>query len=312
MDKLDTKILQILDWNARLPNNKIAKKVRSNKDVVAYRIKKLEKEGIIKRYFPVIDMGKLGYITSRFYFDIEEMNLQKEKEFIDFLDTKINAALIFRMDYPYKYGIVFWVKSIHEIQDTIVKIKEKLGKSLIKYDHTLFCTFRQYPKDYLFNKKHHEKSYSLDATSQVEINKTDFTILRELAHGARKTATEIAKKVKLPQTTVSSKIRNLEKKKIILGYRAEIDFIKLGFMNYFLEIYLEDNNRLKEIESFANAHPNTVWLQKIVGACDIEIEVEVKDRVALESLLQELRKRFPEIRKIVFWSQEYKKFTFLP
>lgn len=30
------------------------------------------------------------------------------------------------------------------------------------------------------------------------------------------------------------------------------------------------------------------------------------------SLLNELGIRFPHIRKIVFWSQEYKKLTFLP
>ena len=83
-------------------------------------------------------------------------------------------------------------------------------------------------------------------------------------------------------------------------------------MNYFLEIYLETNENLAAIEAWANMKPNVVWLQKIIGTCDIEIEVEVKDRVELESLLNELRSRFPNIRKIAFWSQEYKKFTFLP
>ena len=125
-------------------------------------------------------------------------------------------------------------------------------------------------------------------------------------------AQKIAKNLKIPQTTVSAKIKNLEKKEIIQGYRAEIDFIKLGFMNYFLELYLEDNENLPQIESWANAHKNMVWLQKIIGTCDIEVEVEVKGRVELESLLNELRAKFKNIRRIVFWSQEYKKLTYLP
>ena len=87
MDKLDWKILQLLDWNGREPVNKIAKAARSNKDVVAYRIKRLEENGIIKRYFSVLDMCKLGYFTSRLYFDLEEMDDVKEKEFIE----EINA-----------------------------------------------------------------------------------------------------------------------------------------------------------------------------------------------------------------------------
>ena len=115
MDKLDWKILQLLDWNGREPVNKIAKAARSNKDVVAYRIKRLEENGIIKRYFPVLDMCKLGYFTSRLYFDLEEMDDVKEKEFIEFLDKEMNSGLIFRMDYPYRYGIVLWAKSVYEI-----------------------------------------------------------------------------------------------------------------------------------------------------------------------------------------------------
>tara|TARA_Y100000031_G_C7910610_1_gene243637 strand:+ start:18 stop:539 length:522 start_codon:yes stop_codon:yes gene_type:complete len=171
---------------------------------------------------------------------------------------------------------------------------------------------RAYPKDYLFNKKHHETFYSLEPTKQLTYDNNDFRILKELAKNARTSTVQLAKNLNIPQTTISHKIKNLEKKKIIMGYRAEINFIKLGYMNYFLEIYLEDNENLQQIEAWANTHKNVVWLQKIIGTCDIEIEVEVKDRVALEGLLNELRTTFKNIRKIVFWSQEYRKFTFLP
>ncbi len=312
MDKLDLKILQILDFNGRMPISQIAKKVHSNKDVVAYRIKKLEEQNIIMRYFPVLDMNQLGYYTSRLYFDLEEMNEAQEKDFISFLDKEIHAGLIFRMDYPYRYGIVMWTKSIFDIEQVIIDIKRKLGKILLRYNYTLFCTYKVYPKDYLFGKKHHENSYCIQPGELQSYDHVDFLLLQELAKNARSSTVEIANNLKIPQTTVSHKIRALEKKKIILGYRAEINFIKLGFTNYFLEIYLEDNHNLTQIESWANMHKNTVWLQKIIGTCDIEIEVEVKDRVELELLLNELRTRFPNIRKIIFWSQEYKKLTFLP
>lgn len=312
MDKLDGKILKVLDWYGREPANKIAKVVKSNKDVVAYRIKKLEENGIIVRYYPVLDMYKLGYNTSRIYFDLEEIGEEQEKKFLEFLDKEMKAGLIFRMDYPYRYGIFLWVRSVYDVQDVLVKIKGWLGKSLIKYNHSLICTFRQYPKDYMFGRQHHEKYRSLEPVEMISYDENDFRILKELSKDARISTVQIAKNLKIPQTTVSAKIKSLEKKKIVQGYRAEIDFIKLGFMNYFLEIYLENNENLSQIESWANAHKNVVWLQKIIGTCDIEIEVEVKGRVELELLLNELRAKFKNIRKIVFWSQEYKKLTFLP
>ncbi len=312
MDKLDWKILDVLDTKARIPLNKIAKIVRSNKDVVSYRIGKLEEQGIVERYFPILDMSHLGYHTVRLYFDLEEMNDLQEKELIEFLDREIHAGLIFRMDYPYRYGIFLWTKSIYDTEQALLKIKRKFGQHLVSYNFSLLCEYSIYPKDYLFGKKHHETKFHLRQQEREKYDKNDYLILRELAQNARASTVQIAQKLRIPQTTVSHKIKELEKKKIILGYRAEIDIVQLGYANYFLEIYLDNNHNLAQIEAWANTKSNTVWLQKIIGRCDIEIELEVKDRTELELILNELRTKFPNIRKIIFWSQDYKKLTFLP
>ncbi len=310
LDKLDWKILEVLDWYGRMSFQSIAKLVHSNKDVVAYRIRRLEQEEIIIRYYPVLDMQKLGYYTSRLYFDLEEMTFEQEQELIHFLDKDINAGLIFRMDYPYKYGILFWTKDLFQVESIIQQIKKKLGKVLIQYNYSFFCSYYIYPKDYLFAKKYHKEKFVLEKQNIIACDKMDFNILKRLASNARLSTVNIAHDLKMPQTTVSAKIKQLENKLIILGYRAEINYFKLGYINYFLELYLENTSVLKNIEVWANAHKNVIWLQKIIGKCDIEIEVEVKDRVEFEKLLQELRVAFPSIRKIIFWSQEYKKFTF--
>jgi Lrp/AsnC family transcriptional regulator, leucine-responsive regulatory protein len=312
MDKLDQKILQVLDWDGRTPVTRIAKRVRSNKDVVAYRMRRLEESGVIKRYYPVLDMGKLGYFTSRILLELEEMPREREEELIRFLDKEIGAGLIFRMDYPWRWGIFLWTKSIYEAEKVIVRIKRHLGRLAAGYYFSLICTFRQYPKDYLFGKKYHDTYRSLEPTTPESYDKQDYLILKQLAENARMTTVDIAAKTKIPQTTISNKIKALEKKGIILGYRADIDFTKLGYMNWFMYIYLEDNANLAQIEAWANQHPNVMWLQKIIGMCDIEIEVEVKDRVELEAMLNDLRSRFKNIRRIVFFSQEYRKLTFLP
>jgi len=49
IDLKDRKILYELDLNARQSLNEIGKKVGLNKDSVAYRIKRMEDEGIIKK-----------------------------------------------------------------------------------------------------------------------------------------------------------------------------------------------------------------------------------------------------------------------
>ena len=55
LDLKDRKILYELDLDARQPLTQIGKKVGLSKDVVSYRMKKLQDEGIIKNYYTVID-----------------------------------------------------------------------------------------------------------------------------------------------------------------------------------------------------------------------------------------------------------------
>ncbi|MGB9708842.1 AsnC family transcriptional regulator [Infirmifilum uzonense] len=61
MDEKDITILRLLIENARLPLTKIAEKVGITDVAVKKRIKKLEKDGIIKKYTIVVEPKKVGY-----------------------------------------------------------------------------------------------------------------------------------------------------------------------------------------------------------------------------------------------------------
>jgi DNA-binding Lrp family transcriptional regulator len=61
IDKLDLKIINTLNKNARESFREISRKLNVSLTTIANRIKKLEAEGIIKGYIPLIDLDKLGY-----------------------------------------------------------------------------------------------------------------------------------------------------------------------------------------------------------------------------------------------------------
>ena len=60
IDYTDLKILSELVENSKISLVKLGKKLSLHPNVVAYRIKKMEKEGIIKDYTVELDYGKLG------------------------------------------------------------------------------------------------------------------------------------------------------------------------------------------------------------------------------------------------------------
>ncbi len=61
LDKIDTKILNTLIENGSIGYKKIAKTLGITIGTVHNRIKKLEKEKIIKKYCTLLDCEKLGY-----------------------------------------------------------------------------------------------------------------------------------------------------------------------------------------------------------------------------------------------------------
>jgi len=58
---IDRSILKLLQQDCRIPLDVLAKKVGVPKSTLHYRIKRLEKEGVIGGYYAKVDPLKLGY-----------------------------------------------------------------------------------------------------------------------------------------------------------------------------------------------------------------------------------------------------------
>lgn len=61
MDDLDRKIVNILNRDARKSLREIAEEIDVSVTTVANHVSKMEREGLIQQYVPVIDYEKLGY-----------------------------------------------------------------------------------------------------------------------------------------------------------------------------------------------------------------------------------------------------------
>lgn len=66
MDKIDVKIIRLLQENARIPVKDIAKEVFLSSPAVSARIERLAQEGLIKGYHMTVDRVKLGYDVTAF------------------------------------------------------------------------------------------------------------------------------------------------------------------------------------------------------------------------------------------------------
>ena len=114
IDLKDRKILYHLDLNCRQSNSQIGKKVGLKRDVVAYRIKKLQDEGLIKNFWAEINTFKLGYNVYRIYIKFQDVSLDERKQIIDYFSDYKYAWAVMSVKGPIDLDVMIWVKDSQE------------------------------------------------------------------------------------------------------------------------------------------------------------------------------------------------------
>lgn len=314
IDLKDKKILSLLDINSRQANSKIAKKVRLSKDVVNYRIKKLESLGFIRGYYTIIDFSKLGYFSIRVYLKLLDTSLEQEKEIFQFLINHKNTFFVSEIDGPFDIGIGTWIKDIYEFEKFWIEFKQRFKKYIGKEELSIFTKAYHFHRAYILNKKQDDINPEIFGGSKIEKHdEKDLKILKLLAGNARIPIIEISQKLKIPPKTVDFRIKQLEKKGIIQGYRFIFDFNLFGYEYFKVDLNLRDITRLKELINYAKLNPNILYIDQTIGGSDFEFDLEAKNKIEFLEIMKELKTKFPEIREWNYFTlRKYHKLLYFP
>jgi DNA-binding Lrp family transcriptional regulator len=122
----------------------------------------------------------------------------------------------------------------------------------------------------------------------MKFDETDEKILKNLLVDARLSARQLALKLGMSTVTILSRIKKLEKEKIILGYTAIIDHEKLGYsLTAIIEIVAK-NDKIVEIEDEISKFENVCGVYDITGSTDTLIIAKFKERSELSTFVKEL------------------------
>lgn len=93
-DMLDLKIIQILNRNARMPYNAIAKELNVSDVTVRNHVRNMLEEGLIQRFNVLLDYHKLGRIIKAFIG--LKVQPQKLKEIVEHLIDNPDVQVLYR------------------------------------------------------------------------------------------------------------------------------------------------------------------------------------------------------------------------
>jgi Lrp/AsnC family leucine-responsive transcriptional regulator len=305
IDLKDKKILYELDLNCRQSNTQIGKKVGLKRDAVAYRINRMQEEGIILYFSTVIDAFKLGYDVLRLYFQYQDIPIQIKEKMIEDLENYENSWAVYSVTGPFDLGAVIWVNNILEFFRFYNKFLDNYSKYIAQKIVSLYVQADEYEKSYLLSSNSISdirKIFSIvnDGT-RIDIDQTDYTILNNIVLSARIPLIDLSKILDISSQAINYRLINLERSGVIKGYRVEIDVSKVGLQYLDVRFNLRDHSQRMKIIKYLTQNPYFKCLNTTVGYTDIETEMLLENLEQLTQIIDDLMEKFPEAIRNYFY-----------
>jgi len=135
----------------------------------------------------------------------------------------------------------------------------------------------------------------------VDLDATDYALLRLLAADASQSAGALGRAVGLSQPAAWRRIRRLEAAGVVRGRRMRLDAEKLGFgVTVFLGVKLATKGRvsLEDFERAVTAIPEVQTVQHVLGLYDYRLRVVARDLSDFERVLRRRIMALPGVGSI--------------
>lgn len=148
LDSKDKKIIEQLQKNCRQTIAEIAKATKLPRDVVVYRIKKLEQSKVIRAHHTSLNPQKLGYpLYVYVLFSCYNIKPEEEQKFINYLKSLRQIIYVAKNSGKYDFTIGVCAKDYMDFDEIIREIRQKFI-DVIK-DIESLPTIQEYKYDWM-------------------------------------------------------------------------------------------------------------------------------------------------------------------
>ena len=155
IDSKDHRILNHLIYNSRETFASIAKKEKIALSVVKYRVQRLKKKGIIRKFNTLIDYTKLGYSIYRFHFILQYVSPDMKTKIIEHFKSYKYTSDIYSTTGKYDLEVTILTNNSKKIftfyEDTLRKYNRYLKEISISQLFEIFVNEKskliKYPKN---------------------------------------------------------------------------------------------------------------------------------------------------------------------
>ncbi|MAG38454.1 hypothetical protein CMO90_00015 [Candidatus Woesearchaeota archaeon] len=298
MIRIIHKILYFLDEDSRTTLSKIAKRLKTSEQRISYTVKSMIKKRQIKGFATVFDYAKFDYnayiVAFRTNYQLKEETNKLLNDIKEHPETILMEKLQGRLDLI----TMFLSPNPSSFNKTLKKLISD-NKKVIRENH--ICTvivMHKFNKQYLhpWIKIKDDKVIGGDR-DPLKLSETQKKICKALLDKPTGKLNELGKTTKLTFKTLTKKIKELRKKRVIRTFEPIINHEKIGIdrKKILLKYESYDQRIENNLTSFCKLNPNIVSITKTFGSWDSIIDFESIKEERINEFINKLRETFEGI-----------------
>lgn len=310
---LDKRLLYELSRDARQTYKQLAQRINSKKEVIAYHITQLLKEGVITKFVPVISLTRLGVYTFKLYLRLHGLTNTAEQELYTLLIESDDIAWVASCVGQWDILIAMYAPDIVTFAQKKNKLLQDFSEYIESYDVTMIEDALVFNRDYLIKRKpDYRKEFVFGgAQERTELKIEEWQLLHEIRNNGRYEAIGVGRKLKRDSRTVISDVKRLQKQGIIQGTTTFVKLSKFGMQLHKLCVHLGSHKKMdvNRLIAFIKTNQNVIHLIQSLGSWELEIELEETNTANINTYVRELKNNFPATIKridVVTITEEHK------
>lgn len=307
LDKKDKKILAELDFNARASLSELSKKIKLSKQVIKYRLDELIRKKVIKGFYALIDIFKLGYGCYQIFLKFQNITEKKEKEIINHICKIKEVKQVTTIGGDWDIIFVVWTKNLAALEKLMNGIGVRFGKYIFNKHVSIPTMFSYFRHKFAYDAEDFPSITIAVQKEIINLDKIDQALVNMLNKEGRLLNIQLSRKLRVSPATIQKRIQKLISKEVIKGFRLQLNESSLDFFHYRLFIRLKSLNikRINALIDYLRTHKNILSVAKAIEKTDLEINLFVQNPRGFYNFINELKYNFPDLFKDYTWYTFY-------
>ncbi|MBI5391122.1 winged helix-turn-helix transcriptional regulator [Candidatus Woesearchaeota archaeon] len=293
LDKRDEQIIAMLAENARTSLIELGKALGTNKDTVRYKIQRLEKLGIIQKYYAEIDLSKFGYFTYHIFMLLDELGSEQRAALLHDLVNHPNTKSVIHYNDRWDLEWTLVAKGMIDFDAILTDISTRYAK--ITLEKEVIVVIKYYPTTTtpFFPPAHKRRALPRKKLSlDLRIDAKDFLIIKWISEHARMSAVELGQRIGLSSDSVIRRLKILKESGLIDRFTILCNETKIGlhWQTVAVQIrYLDQQHEMK-LKAFVLDHPYIIRCVRTIGTWDLLMYIAADTNARFHSTAKEIKK----------------------